>query len=64
MEPSNVQVSMPKGDIPFLRKIAKEMGWTVTTSRKTGVEAGLEDIEAGRVYHAANAADMISQILG
>lgn len=32
-------------------------------TRKSGVELGLEDIEAGRVYHAADAKDMIAQIL-
>ena len=64
MSTSNVQVNIPKSDIPFLKKMAKGMGWTVTTPKKSGVEQGLEDIEAGRVYHAANAEDMIAQILG
>ena len=64
MEVSNVQINIPKGDLPFLRKIAKGMGWTITSTKKSGVEKGLEDIEAGRVYHAANAEDMIAQILG
>ena len=40
------------------------MGWTITSTKKTGVELGLEDIEAGRVYHAANAQEMMAQILG
>lgn len=31
--------------------------------KRAGVQLGLEDIEAGRVYHAANAQDMESQIL-
>ena len=67
MEAFNVQINVPKEDLPFLRKIAKGMGWTITSTtstKKSGVEQGLEDIEAGRVYHAANAEDMIAQILG
>ena len=64
MEASNVQINIPKADLPFLRKIAKGMGWTITSTKKSGVEQGLEDIEAGRVYHAASAEDMIAQILG
>ena len=64
MEAFNVQINVPKEDLPFLRKIAKGMGWTITSTKKSGVEQGLEDIEAGSVYHAANAEDMIAQILG
>ena len=64
MEVSNVQINVPKEDLPFLRKIAKGMGWTITSTKKSGIEQGLEDIEAGRVYQAANAEDMIAQILG
>ena len=64
MEASNVQINVPKGDLPFLKKMAKGMGWTITSTKKTGVEQGLEDIKAGRVYHAANAQEMMAQILG
>ena len=64
MEAFNVQINVPKEDLPFLRKIAKGMGWTITSTKKSGIEQGLEDIEAGSVYHAANAEDMIDQILG
>ncbi len=64
MEVSNVLVNVPKGDLPFLRKMAKRMGWTISSTKKSGVEIGLEDIDAGRIHHAANAEDMISQILG
>ncbi|HBN02346.1 MAG TPA: hypothetical protein DD383_07070 [Rikenellaceae bacterium] len=64
MEVSNVLINVPKGDLPFLRKMAKRMGWTISSTKKSGVEIGLEDIDAGRIHHAANAEDMISQILG
>lgn len=64
MEASNVQINVPKQDLPFLRKMAKGMGWKITASKKNGVELGLEDIEAGRIHRAANAEDMLAQILG
>ncbi len=64
MEASNVQINVPKRDLPFLRKMAKGMGWKITSSKKSGVELGLEDIEAGRVYRAANAEEMLAKILG
>lgn len=64
MEASNVQINVPKRDLPFLRKMARGMGWKITAPKKSGVELGLEDIEAGRTYHAANAEEMMEQILG
>ena len=64
MEASNVRINVPKEDLPFLRKIAKGMGWTITSTKTSGIEQALEDIESGRVYHTANAKDMIAQILG
>ncbi len=64
MEASNVLINVPKGDLPFLRKMAKRMGWTISSTKKSGVDIGLEDIKAGRVHHAENAEDMIAQILG
>lgn len=64
MEASSVQINVPKKDLPFLRKMAKGMGWTITSPKKNGVELGLEDIKAGRINHAANAEDMLAQILG
>lgn len=32
--------------------------------RKNGLDEALEDVKKGRVYHAANADDMFTQILG
>ena len=47
MEAFNVQINVPKEDLPFLRKIAKGMGWTITSTKMSGVEQGLEDIRPG-----------------
>ncbi len=63
MESSNVQINVPRQDLPFLRKMARRMGWKITAQKKNGVELGLEDIKAGRIYSAANAEDMLTQIL-
>lgn len=63
---NNVNISLPKSDMTFLKKLAKNMGWEIRTlpKKKSGVELGLEDIEAGRVYRAENAEDLLKQILG
>lgn len=62
MESSNIHLNIPKNDLPFLRKMAKRMGWKIVPAKKNGVDLGLEDIKEGRVYHADNAEDMITQI--
>ena len=62
MEESSVQIIVPKSDLPFLRKMAKRMGWTITSTKKSGLELGLDDIKAGRVYHASNAEEMMIQM--
>lgn len=63
---NNVNISLPKSDMTFLKKLAKNMGWEIhpLPKKKSGVELGLEDIEAGRVYRAENAEDLLKQILG
>ena len=66
METNNqrVYVTLPDSDISFLRTISRKMGWSVKREQKSGIEKGLEDIQAGRVYHAKNSEDLIKQILG
>lgn len=64
MDASNVQINIPKDDLPLLRKMAKRMGWKIIAAKKSGIEMGLEDLAAGRVYSAANAEEMMAQILG
>ena len=59
-----VYVTLPSSDIRFLRTISRRMGWHVKREQKSGIEKGLEDIRAGRVYHAKNSEDLINQILG
>lgn len=63
---NSVNISLPKSDMTFLRKLAKNMGWKIASTPKklNGVEKGLLDIEEGRVYRAENAEDLLKQILG
>lgn len=53
---NSVNISLPKSDMTFLRKLAKNMGWEISSApeKKCGIELGLEDIEKGRVYNAEN----------
>lgn len=62
---NSVNISLPKSDMTFLKKLARNMGWEISAAPKlNGVEKGLKDIEDGRVYKAENAEDLIAQILG
>lgn len=60
----NLYIDLPKSDLSFLRKLAVNMGWTLHREPKSGIEKGLEDIKAGRVYEAKDADDLMKQILG
>lgn len=60
----NLYIGIPKSDVPFLRKLAAKMGWKLHRGPKAGIEKGLEDIKAGRVFEAKDADDMMKQISG
>ena len=60
----SVYITLPSTDISFLRTLSRKMGWSVKRERKSGIEKGLEDVQAGRVYHAKNSEDLVKQILG
>lgn len=70
MTMSNLTVSIPKRDMPFFRKLSKSMGWKYSDAEKydaTDCDAyreAMEDVAAGRVYHAESVEDMFAQILG
>ena len=42
--------------------LSKRKGRTITSTKKSGIELGLDDIKAGRVYHASNAEEMMAQM--
>ena len=58
-----VQLSIPQSDYRFVRSLSQKMGWTIRRKRKSGLELAMEDIAAGRIYHAKDAADLIQQCL-
>lgn len=63
---SCVNISIPKSDMSFLKKLAKNMGWEIRAEEDIiipGIEQGLKDIEEGNIFYAKNADDMIQQIL-
>lgn len=58
-----VEVFLPEVDIALLKELANKFGWNIQ-KKKSGIQKGLDDIAAGRVYKAKNAEDMFKQILG
>lgn len=58
-----VELTIPEIDMALLQELAKKFGWSIG-KKKSGIQKGLDDIAAGRVYKAKNAEDMFNQILG
>lgn len=54
---TSIQLSIPKSDMEFFKKLAKSMKWEFTqiSVKQSRIEKGLKDIEEGRVYKAENA---------
>ena len=55
--------------LPSLKKIlgaieGVSIAQSKTVKRKSGLDEALEDIEAGRIYHAESTDEMFKQILG
>ena len=49
---SCVNISIPKSDMSFLKKLAKNMGWEIRAEEDIiipGIEQGLKDIEEGNI---------------
>lgn len=58
-----IYISLPESDYRFISTLSKKMGWTIHRKRKTGLDLALEDVAAGRIYHAKDGADLINQCL-
>ena len=56
-------IIVPQVDFKLLKELAKKFGWVIQTEKKSGIEEALEDVKAGRVYHAKDAHDLIKQCL-
>ena len=66
LQSQTIQITLPKADVPILRNLASDMGWTfstITTKKKCGIEKGLEDIRKENIYYAKDSQDLIMQIL-
>lgn len=72
MTTNSVNVNIPKKDMPFFRKLSKNMGWTFTDAKPEAFDAtdcdayreAMKDVDEGRVYHAESVEQMMAQILG
>ena len=58
-----VYLSIPQSDYRFITTLSRKMGWTIHRHRKNGLDVAIEDMAAGRVYHAKDGADLINQCL-
>ena len=56
-------ITVPQVDFNLLKELAKKFGWVIQTEKKSGIEGALEDVKAGREYHAKDAHDLIKQCL-
>lgn len=62
-----INVNIPRKDLPFFRKLSKNMGWEYSeydTVDNDAYREAMDDIANGRVYSAASAEEMMAQILG
>ena len=57
-----VELSIPEVDMALLKELAKKFGWSIG-KKKSGIEKGLEDIAAGRVYKAKDIDDLKRHLL-
>ena len=74
MEGYFMQYVVPKKDVSFVRDLAKVRGWKLYDKKEAGmyrhselsktIKKAMEDVKAGRVYHADSVDDMFEQILG
>lgn len=60
------EISIPEKYVSAIRKLVKSMGGSVKIrkEKKCGLDEALEDVKAGRIYHAENTEDMMKQIFG
>ncbi|WP_455622347.1 hypothetical protein [Parabacteroides sp.] len=57
-----VEITLPEVDMKLLKELAKKFGWNIG-KKKSGIEKGLEDIKAGRVYKAKDMEDLKRYLL-
>ena len=60
---TEIHLSIPQSDYRFISTLSHKMGWTIHKQRKSGLDLAIEDIKAGRIFHAKDGADLINQCL-
>lgn len=50
-------------DMALLKELAKKFGWSIG-KKKSGIQKGLDDIKAGRIYRAKDMNDLKQHLLG
>ena len=72
----SVNINMSKSDVPFIRQLAKRMGWSIVETKATDVlydpETGaylndetmqaIRDVEAGKVTRCKDINELFEQI--
>lgn len=58
-----VELTIPEIDMALLKELAKKFGWSIG-KKKSGIQKGLDDIAAGRVYKAKDMDDLKQHLLG
>ena len=61
---STSEVSIPTDYTEELRHYIKSLKGKIVSKKKTGLDEALDDIKAGRIYHAQSTEDLMKQILG
>ncbi len=56
-------ITVPQVDFKLLKELANKFGWVIQAEKKSGIEEAMEDVKAGRVFHAKDAHDLIKQCL-
>ena len=60
------EITIPEKYVSAIRSLIKSMGGKIKVrkEKKCGLDEALEDVKAGRVYHAESTEDMMKQIFG
>ena len=57
-------VSIPTNCTEEQRNYIKSLKGKIVSKQKSGLDEALDDIKAGRIYHAQSTEDLMKQILG
>ena len=57
------EVTIPEKYADILKKFITSLEGKVKAQKKSGLDEALEDVKAGRIYHAESTKDLMKQIL-